>query len=105
MFFNWFDASYAIRLQQNIPSSIVTNSDSLFKVIVRSSSTIEKRFMIYLQAALKASHECKMNKMGWIKSSGNLVGWLTKINKPELIQRIMRKGKQDNIADQWVIRP
>lgn len=104
-FVDSFDAAYATRhdmqtmLQQNIPLSVVTDSESLFKVIVQSSSTTEMRLMIDLQAAREAHQEHKIDDMGWIKSSGNLADGLTKINKPDLIQQTTRTGILDVIAD------
>lgn len=43
--------------------------------------------------------------MGWVKSEGNLADGLTKINKSESIQRTMRTGRLDAIAEQYIIRP
>lgn len=110
-FVDSFDAAYAIRyymeqmLQQNIPLNAVTGSSSLLKVIVQSSTTIEKRLMIDLQATLEAFHEHKIDSIGWIKSNSNLADGYTKINKVELIQLVTRTGKLQNVTGQWVIRP
>lgn len=100
-----FDASYAIRhdLQQimskKIPLRIVTDSDSLFKVITKSSNMMEKRLMIDVQAVREAYHEREIDDMGWIKSEVNLADRLTKMNKSDLIQRTISKGRLDLIAD------
>lgn len=106
-----FDAAYAIRydiqkmVKQNVPLSMVTDSDSLFKVVVQSSTTTERRLMIDIQATREAYQERKIDNMGWVKSDGNIADGLTKINKMELIQHVMRTGRFDRVADQWVIRP
>lgn len=110
-FVDSFDAAYAIRhdletmVGKTVTLSMVTDFDSLFKVIVQSSTTTERRLMIDIQASREAYQERKIDNVGWIKSDGNLADGLTKVNKPELIQRIMRTGQLDRIADQWVIRP
>lgn len=83
----------------------MTDSDSLFKVIIQSYNMTEKRLMIDVQAGREAYHERKIDDMGWVRSENNLADGLTKLNKPELIQRTMKTGRLDIIADQWVIRP
>lgn len=110
-FVDSFDAAYAIRydmqqmINKNIPLSLVTDSDSLFKVVVKSSTTTERRLMIDMLTAREAYQKREIDDMGWIRSDGNLADGLTKMNKVELIQKVMRTGKLDRIADQWVIRP
>lgn len=110
-FVDSFDAAFSIRhdLQKmaniNIPLKMVTDSDSLFKVIVQSSTTTERRLMIDIEASREAYRERKIDNMGWIRSDGNLADGLTKINKTDLIQQVMRTGRLGRIADQWVIRP
>ena len=46
-----------------------------------------------------------IDNMGWVKSNGNLADGLTKIDKVDLIQEVMRTGKLKRVADQWIIRP
>lgn len=61
--------------------------------------------MIDVQAGREAYQESKIDNIGWIKSYGNLADGLTKINKPDLLQHVIRTGKLTRTADQWVIRP
>lgn len=86
-------------MSKNIPLIIVTDFNSLFKVITKSSNMTEKRLMIDVQAGCEAYHYQKIYDMGWVKSENNLANGLTKMNKSELIQRTMRTGQIDVIAD------
>lgn len=110
-FVDSFDAAYAIRhdlrtmLGKPVTLIIVTDSDSLFKFIIQSSTTTETRLLIDVQAGREAYQQHKIENMGWIKSDWNVADGLTKINSPDLMQRVMRTGRLDRIADQWVIRP
>lgn len=106
-----FDAAYAIRhdlvqiIRRYVPLNMVTDSDSLFKVIVQSSHTTERRLMIDIQAGREAYQAREIDNIGWVRSDGNLADGLTKVNKVDLIQTVMRTGKLVRVADQWVIRP
>lgn len=60
--------------------------------------------MIDIQAGIEAYHDQKIDDMGWVKSENNLADGLTKVNKCDLIQRTMRTGKLEIIAEKWVIR-
>lgn len=106
-----FDAAYDLRhdieqmLDRKIPLCTVTDSDSLFKVIVQSSTTNERRLMIDIQACREAYQERKIDQIGWIKSDGNLADGLTKIDKVDLLKKVMRTGQLVWVADHWVICP
>lgn len=90
--FNAFDASYSILhdlqlivMSKNIAVSIVTDSDSLLKVITKSSNMKDKRLIIDVQAGREQYHDRKIDYMRWVKSANSFTGGLTKINKSELI--------------------
>lgn len=61
--------------------------------------------MIDLQAVREAYKKQNIDNVWWIKYNSNLTAELTKINKSDLLQRTMRTGRLDNIADRWVVRP
>lgn len=68
-FVDSFEAAYAIRhdletmIGRPVTLSMVTDSDSLFKVIVQSSTTTERRLMIDIQAGREAYQERKIDNM------------------------------------------
>lgn len=68
-------------LSKDIPLSIVTESDSLFKVFTRSSNMTEKRIMIYIQAGWEVYHDRKIDNISWVKSERNLADVLIEMNK------------------------
>lgn len=110
-FVDAFNSAFTLRhdlstmVKTNISLNLITDSDSLFKVIVQSSTTTEKRLMIDLQACREAYRERSIENVGWVKSANNVADGFTKLNKAELIQRIMRTGTIQTIAYQWVLRP
>lgn len=113
-FVDAFDSSFTLRhdlsniTKSKIPLSVITYWQSLFKLIILSSTTTEKRLMIDLQACREAYREGELDDavygVGWVKSENNIADDLTKLNKVDLIQKVMRTGTLPTIADQWVVR-
>lgn len=109
-FVDAFDSSFTLRhdlseiVNSTIPLSLITDSESLFKVIVQSSTITEKRLMIDLQACREAYQEGEIDDVGWVKSGNNVADGLTKLGKAELVQKVMRTGTLSTVADQWVVR-
>lgn len=72
-FVNSFDAAYAIRYDletivcKSVSLSMVTDSDSLLKVIFQSSTTTERRLIIDIQAGREAYQERRIDEMGWVR--------------------------------------
>lgn len=60
--------------------SLITDYQSLFKVITQSSTTTEKRLMLDLQDTREAYHEGKLDDVGWVQSENNVADELTKLN-------------------------
>lgn len=81
-----FDASYSIRhdlqniMIRKVPLCILTDSDALFKVIVKSSNMTKRRLMIDIQAGCETNHNRDIDYMGWIKSKHNIADGLTNVN-------------------------
>lgn len=90
-------------LRKPVTLSIVTDSYSLFNLVVQSSTTTDRRLMIDIQAGRDAHKERSIDNMGWVKSDGNLADGLNEINKPDLIKLVMHTVRLDKVADQWVI--
>lgn len=52
-------------VDRNIQLCMITKSDLLFNVIVESSTSNEKQFMIDIQAGREVYEVHKIDKMGW----------------------------------------
>ena len=79
-----FDAAYTIRndlqrlLNKDVKLTMLTDSMSLFKVLINSSIMTEKRLMIDISAAREAYENSDIDHIGWIPTSSNLANGLTK---------------------------
>ena len=80
-----FDVAYSIRhdlrkiLQKDVKLTLLTDSMSLFKVIINSSVTTEKRLMIDISAVREAYERSDIDFIGWISSKNNIANGLTKL--------------------------
>lgn len=83
-FANGFDFSFTLRhdlermIAQNIPLTMYTDSDSLFKVIKKSTTTTERRLMIDIRAAREAYQREEISDIAWIRGDQNPADGLTK---------------------------
>lgn len=64
---------------RRVPLTILTDSESLLKLIVKSSVTTEKRLMVNVRAAREAYERGDIRNVGWIRSPDNMADGLTKI--------------------------
>lgn len=81
---------------------MVTYSDSIFKAIVKSSTTTKRLVIIYIKAGLKAYQELCIDNIEWIKSDGNFVDGLIRYT---LFSKSWVQERLEIIAYQSVIRP
>lgn len=65
-------------LKEEVPLKALTDSSSLFSIIIRSTSITERRLMIYLQAAREAFDRSDIAEIGWIERARNISYSLTK---------------------------
>ena len=70
-------------LNQRIPVQMFTDSKSLFDVIVRASTTSERRLMIDISATRQAYERHEIADIGLISSEYNLADCMTKIIAPK----------------------
>ena len=109
-FADGFDYGFTLRhdlqniLQRKIPLLLYTDSDSLFKVIVKNSTTTERRLMIDLQATREAYGNHEISDIGWVKSDDNPADALTKRHHCAALIKIMDTGRLDLEVLQWVVR-
>ena len=86
-FADGFEYAYKLKIVlervigKNLLLAMHTNSESLFKTIVKSTTTTEKRLMIDIQAARNAYAKQEIGDVGWIRTEENQADGLTK-SKP-----------------------
>ena len=94
-----FDISFTIRhdlrntLQKDIKLTLLTDSMSLFKVIVNSSITTEKRLMIHISAVREAYERSDMDYIGWIPSKFNIANGLSKLGVCRTLSEFLQNHK------------
>ena len=81
-----------------------TDSESLFKVIVKSTTTTEKRLMIDIKAGREAYDASEISDVGWVSSNDNPADGLTKEKRCSLLEKLLDSGRLDVVAKQWIIR-
>ena len=102
---NGFDYRFMLRhdfrnsLQLKILLLLYSDSDSLFKVIVKNSTTTKRRLTIDLQAAQEAYEKCRISNIGCVKSDENLAEALTKRHHSTALMMLMNSGRLDPQGD------
>lgn len=66
---------------RRVPLTMLTDSESLFKLIVKSSVTTENRLMVDMRAAREAYERGNISIVGWIWSPDNIADGLNKVSK------------------------
>lgn len=70
---------------------VLTDSETLFQVIIRYASTTKRRLMVDVKAAKEAYYDEIINAIVWIRRKFNLVDGMTKADiLPELIITLKR---------------
>ena len=109
-FADGFDTSYLMChdlstvMGKKMELTMVTDSMSLFKVIVNASTTTEKRLMIDIRAAREAYEKHEIEHLGWVKSERNIADGLTKLGRCNALEELLNTGRIDTSADKWVER-
>ena len=101
-----FMIRYDIQKMMNIrkPIMIFTDSLSLFDVITKASTTVEKRLMIDLEVVKMAYQQNEMQQMGFIRSEHNIADCLTKSNSNDALVKTLKFAKINHPVDQWIDR-
>lgn len=79
--------------KNRIPITVLTYSESLFRIIISSSVTTEKLLMIDVKAVRDAYQKGDLIDVGWIRSAQNLVEGLTKFYKIRLLVDFLEEGR------------
>jgi hypothetical protein len=91
-------------INRMIPMSMLTDSKGLFDVLVKTSSTQERRLMIDFAAAKQAYDSTEISDIGFIRSMHNLADGLTKRGSCKTLVEALRTGEIAHPVEQWVIR-
>lgn len=104
-----FDITYSITHDMkdiagySIPITTLIDSESLFELIVKSTSTTKERLM----TDVRATHEAFQNEMsdiGWIRSNENTADGLTKTWRCLALEDLMNTGVLTTKVEQWIDR-
>ncbi len=91
-------------LKQVIPIQIMTDSKSLFDVIIKSTKTAERKLIIDIAACREAYERHKKRCIAHIKSQYNLADCFTKIMLPTQLMEVMKTAYLSHPVEQWMIR-
>ncbi|MEM1283154.1 MAG: reverse transcriptase domain-containing protein [Chlamydiota bacterium] len=105
-----FDYAFTLKqdleiiLNQKVPLRIITDSKSLFDIITKNSSSIEKRLMIDIKSVRHGYESMEISDIGFARSTCNPADAFTKITVNEPLTRIVKHGKADMEVERWVVR-
>ena len=91
-------------LDQRIPLQMMTDSRSLFDVIVRNSNTSERRLMIDIKDVRESYESQKISNVGFVRSEDNPADAFTKSKHCDALESILRTGAIDLHVDEWIVR-
>ena len=106
-----FDYGYTLKHDlehmstRKIPLLMYTDSDSVFKVIIKNSMTTERRLMTDLEAPRQAYSAREISDIGWVCSADNPADGFTKQGECVALRKLMEDGRLDVEVLQWVARP
>lgn len=90
--------------RKRIPLKMFKDSEGLFRVIMKSSLTTEKRLMVYIRSALEAYEHGYISEVRWIRSSHNISDGLTKFFKLKALSTQLDSSCYARIVGQYVVR-
>lgn len=107
-FCDMFDASFTLSEELRcfvpvfpIPVNLYTNSKTLFDI--RGSRTSEKRFMLDIACDREVFKKNEISHIGFIRSSDNIAGGITKPMTQQFLVSTIASGKLDVNVEQWII--
>lgn len=84
--------------------SVIKDTRSSFDVIVRTSTTTEKRLTIDLQNMTDPYTLFEVNDVALIRSEHNIADALTKVKTKGILHDTITPKKLDYPIEQWIIR-
>lgn len=76
----------------NIPNTVLTDSVSVFKEIVKSTTTTEKRLMIDFRVTCEVFENNEISNLGWIRPGENTADGLTKPGRYKALRKQIKTG-------------
>ena len=104
-----FDRAYLLKrdleaiLQQYIPLSMMTDSKSLFDVIIKCSDTTEKSLLIDLFAVREGYRRQDISNIGHIRSEFNPADSFTKLTSSAVLDSVLTDNMLQHPIAKWVI--
>ena len=105
-----FDFAYVIKhdleeiLGQRVPLQMLTDSRSLFDVIVKNSTTAERRLMIDIKDVRESYEQQLISNVGFVRSADNPADAFTKVKHCDSLHRILSTGNIDLHVEEWISR-
>lgn len=90
-------------LGRNVPLKCLTHSSSLYKIIIRSTTTTERRLMIELQGARESFDRRGVTEISWIERDRNLSDALTKATPCHTMDLFLQTQCLQYETLQWVL--
>jgi hypothetical protein len=81
-----------------------TDSLSLFDIITKLSTTVEKRLMIDLVVVREAHDRMEIAQLAFLRTNWNPADALTKVSRNTYLETILTTGTIDPPVVQWVVR-
>ena len=109
-FADGFDYGYALKIDieritgKLLLLTLLTDSKSLFDVLVTSSTTTEKRLMIDIAAIREAYQSTEIHNVAHVRGDHNPGDAFTKVGKCLALNRILESGILDLPVNQWIVR-
>lgn len=103
----YFDAAYILKhdlermLNKKVQITLLTDSEILFNIIVKSTTTTEKRWNIDVRAARQVFENKEMFNIGWIRSAEKAVDGLTKLKQCRTLENSLTTGALHTQVELW----
>ena len=91
-------------LGQKIPLQMITDSKSLFDVIVKNSTTAERCLIIDIKDDRESYESMKMSNVGFVRSENNPADAFTKPKFCAALESMLAIGVIDLNVEEWVVR-
>lgn len=91
-------------MRHGLPLRVLTDSSSLFSVVVKSTITTEKRLMNDLHARKEAFERKDLTEIGWIRRELNFGDGLKNLKQSGPLTNFLATHTLDNEVIQWVVR-
>lgn len=109
-FADFFDVEFPLRhdiskiIGRTLPLTILTDCESLFKTLVKSSTTSERRLTIDIRAAWGAFNRNEIANVRWVWSKNSIADGLTKVDHCESMEGALCNERTIPMIEQWIKR-